>query len=244
MTNPHWKPWRSAIATIALIATAALAAGCYNPFHPPELSGGISTPPPEPDTPSNLLRLLEWCYNNRALAEYRELFTDDYRFQFGVLDPYGNAYRDSPWTREDEIGSAIKLFQGTSEKQAAANITLALDRNFRVRSDPRPGKNSRWHRSIRTSHLLRVVDADQVPTDVTGFSLFFVVRGDSALLPQELIDKGFGPDSTRWYIDRWEDESAVTPSGALGPAGPDVAGLHPAQTLARRTWGFVKVFWR
>jgi hypothetical protein len=240
---------RRGAAAFALLAAILLAPGCYNPFDPAELTGGISTPPPAPDTPSNIVRLLEWCYNNRAIAEYRELFTDDYRFQFGALDPYGNAYRNDPWTREDEMISATKLFQGASDKQAAASITLQLDRNFQVRSDPRPGKNSRWHRTIRTSHILSILDASQLRTDVTGFSLFFLVRGDSALIPQELIDRGFGPDSTRWYIDRWEDESAQTPGSSLAPAGAPAfrSGATPGATtraMALRTWGFVKVFWR
>ena len=240
---------RRRVAAFALLAAILLASGCYNPFDPAELTGGISTPPPTPDTPSNTLRLLEWCYNNRAIAEYRELFTDDYRFQFGALDPYGNAYRNDPWTREDELISAAKLFQGASDKQAAASITLTLDRNFQVRNDPRPGKNIRWHRTIRTSHILSILDATQSRTDVTGFSLFFLVRGDSALIPQELIDRGFGPDSTRWYIDRWEDESAQTPGSSLAPTGPSTFRLGagpvaPAQVMAQRTWGFIKVFWR
>lgn len=235
------------IAALGLLAMMLVAVGCYNPFDPPELTGGISTPPPVPDTPSNALRLLEWCYNNRALAEYRELFTADYRFQFGALDKYGDAYKETPWTREDELTSATKLFQGSTDKQAAASITLNLDPNFSVRNDPRPGTNDRWHRSIRTSHLLRIIDANQVQTDVTGFSLFFVVRGDSALIPQELVDRGFGPDSTRWYIDRWEDESAITPGSSLSPTGPSVASTRPAESLlwrSWRSWGFVKASWR
>jgi len=236
------------LLSVLVVAAVLPIVGCFNPFRPQELTGGVSTPPPTPDTPSNTLRLLEWCYNNRAIAEYRELFTSDYRFQFGALDPYGNAYQDqNPWTREDELASATKLFQGSTDKQAAASITLALDPNFRVQRDPRPGKDPRWHKTIRTNVQLTILDVDQVRTDVSGTSLFFLVRGDSALIPLELVDRGFGPDSTRWYIDRWEDESVISPAIMAPDGATDRSARRAAPDGAQPhwvTWGYVKILWR
>ncbi len=243
---------RAPLATLLLLAaSAALFAGCFNPFDPRVLGSGISTPPPAPDSPGNALRLLEWAYNNRAISEYRELFTDDYRFQFSLLDPYGNPYRDNPWTREDEIISATHLFQGGhATEPAASSITLTLDRNFRIANDPRPGKNGKWHKSIRTSVTLTILDPDK-QTVVTGFANFFLVRGDSAAIPQELRDKGFGPDSTRWYIERWEDDTATnapggTPAraradGTLSPASQAAPSFHQRLQVS---WGGLKAIYR
>src|SRR5688572_19532114 len=82
---------------------------------------------PEPQapsvrTPGDALRFLEWSWNRRDIARYAEIVADDFRFTFSALDSYGDAYRDSPWTREDEIASIGHLFQ------VATSITFALDR--------------------------------------------------------------------------------------------------------------------
>jgi len=241
------RPLRPLVIGLLWLALGLPLAGCFNPFRPLELIVGISTPPPAPNSPSNALRLLEWCYDQRAIAEYREIFDDDYRFAFAALDPYGNAYRDNPWTREDELISTTNLFQGGAANQpAATSITLNLAPEFRVRSDPRPGKNSLWHKTIRTSVSLTIVDANQLQTDVSGFAVFYLVRGDSARIPQELIDKGFGPNSSRWYIERWEDESVQPIGGAPAAARPSALGLSrsPAKAFAEAPWGEVKVRYR
>jgi len=237
---------RPARVAVALAAALFLLAGCFNPFDPREAGPGISSPPPAADSPGNVLRLLEWAYDNRAIAEYRELFTDDYRFVFSVLDPYGNAYRDVPWTREDELISATHLFQGGhATEPAASSIILDLDRNFRVSSDPRPGKGDRMHKNIRTSVILTIVDPNK-ETRVTGFASFFLVRGDVALIPEELRLRGFGPDSSRWYVERWEDDTAnITPGGNPAVARPAAAGMSsPSLTLFRVSWGGLKVILR
>ena len=230
------------LAFLLLVASALTVAGCFNPFRPDELSGGISKPPPRPDTPGNTLRLLEWAYNKRAIAEYSELFTADFRFVFGALDPLGNAYQDqTPWGREDELASAIKLFENS------ASISLALDPSFTLRRDPRPGKDPGWHKAIRTTQQLTVVDMDGVRRDVGGTSLFFLVRGDSALIPQELKDKGFGPDPGRWYIDRWEDESPVEPGGITAGGAADLRARLAGSSRTMPdwvTWGYIKARWR
>jgi hypothetical protein len=232
--RPRVPRSRAGGAVATLLVLAALT-GCFNPFRP--LIGGqsgISVPPPVPNSAQNVLRLLEWCYNNRAIEEYREIFADDYRFVYSALDSNGQAYRDVPWTREDELISTGKLFLGGDATQpAATSISLAFDRNFNVTADTRPGKNPIWHKNIRTQVVLNIRTSDGGAIDVTGFANFFLVRGDSAQIPAELP---FGPDPNRWYIERWEDQTAQgnalappPPVSARGRASADAPNAAPAQ---------------
>jgi hypothetical protein len=234
-------PLRRRIAALGVAAGLAFAlSACFNPFDPRVQGTGISEPPPTPDSPSGVLRLLEWCYEHRAISEYRELFTDDYRFVFGTLDPDGNAYRDNPWIREDEIQSTTHLFLGGAANQpAATSITIFLDRNFDVRDDPRYPGGGRWHKRIRTSVILRL--ADPINKEVSGFANFFVVRGDSARIPSDL---GLRPDSTRWFIQRHEDDTWTDPgTGTSASTAPGVEGSRPASLASfstRASWGNLK----
>jgi hypothetical protein len=64
------------------------------------------------------------------------------------------------------------------------------------------------------------------------------VRGDSARIPQVLRDRGYGPDSTRWWIDRWED--APPPGGRAGLAArTDAAG--PFQAMPSRLFTIAEI---
>jgi hypothetical protein len=185
-------------------------------------------PGPSPDSPSGVLRLFEWCYDHRNYPRYTELFTADFRFLFSALDTAGQGYRDVPWTRDDELISVAALFR------TATDIRLTLDQNFNVVADPRPGKDPKWHKTIRSQVVLNVRTNDGSGVDVTGFANFFVVRGDSALIPDDLVARGFVPDSTRWYIERWEDQTAL--SGGLRTTNP--------QATRPVTWGALKVHYR
>ncbi len=242
---------RRPIAAIAAVGLLGLSlTGCFNPFNPKVLGIGFPDPPPAPNSPGGVLDLFQWCYEHRAIAEYKELFTDDYRFVFSPLDSSGAQYRDTPWTREDEVTSTSNLFLGGDPTQpAAASILLALDPNFQVRNDVRPGKNPRWHKTIRTTVTLTINDVVGGVTNVTGFSRFFLCRGDSALIPRELIDRGFGPDSTRWYIERWEDETAQ-PGYLVSGVPASISSMRgsvssaEAQPSVSLTWGTVKAHYR
>ncbi len=227
----------------AVVAAALVSGGCFNPFSPlVSTQRATSTPAPVPNSAANVVRLFEWCWNNRGIQEYEEIFTDDFRFQFALGDSAGNAYRDVPWTREDELRSATGLFVGTPDHPAATEIDLSLDKTLYALPDDRPGKNPIWHKSIRSSVTLTVTLEGQGLNEVRGYAKFYLVRGDSAVIPPELVAKGFKPDSLRWWIDRWEDEtlpaSAAVPPGtaALRPAGP-AGGTGPVIT----TFGAVKV---
>ena len=219
-----------------------LLAGCT-----PSLRPNVPTPipAPHPSSPANALRLLEWTYNRRDPVPYRELFTDDYRFWFSALDPAGNAYRDQPWTREDELISTAKLFQGGDANQpAATDITLSLDRDFGVFNDPRLGKAGRWHKRIRTTVALSIV-AGGGQSEITGSANFYLVRGDSAMIPQELLERGFLPDSNRWYVDTWEDETIlVAPGGRSVPGPATEIQLARAAPGSQLSWGRLKALYR
>ena len=224
------------ISRFSPVAAAALflvifAEGCFNPFSPPLApQRGISAPPPVPNTPTNLLRLFEWCYNQRAIVEYREIFTEDFRFSFSVLDEDGEPYKGDLWTRDDELISATQLFQGGSaEEPPASSIELSLARTFYVYPDTRRGKNGKWHKYTRTTVLLQIRTAAGDPIDIQGAATFYLVRGDSAQIPEDLKLLGFEPDSNRWYIERWEDDTARPDQGgqALG------ASVHPSEAPFR-----------
>src|SRR5687768_14010877 len=127
---------RPARMWLSIIALALGVAGCGE-FPSPTLRP-IVDPVPSLRTPEETLRYLEWSWNHRDLGRYAEIVAGDFQFIFHSLDPYGNLYRDDPWTREDEIASIGHLFHGDGQHiPAATSISLALDRNFNVTHDPR-----------------------------------------------------------------------------------------------------------
>ena len=67
------------LVAMGLFATLlAGASGCFNPFDPlVSNEREVSQPAPFPSSPSNAVRLFEWCWKNRGIKEYEELFTDD-----------------------------------------------------------------------------------------------------------------------------------------------------------------------
>jgi hypothetical protein len=216
-----------------VVLLLASVSGCFNPFDPLIAPNtGIYVPPPTPNSPQNVIRLFEWCWKNRDITVYEEIFTDDYRFILALGDSAGNLGRDEPVTREMELKIARNLFVGGGSAAPATSITLVLDPTLRALPDSRPGKNPKWHKEIVTSVDLSIKTEDGVEYRIQGNARFFVVRGDSAMIPSEL---GVVSDSTRWYIDQWRDE---TLQGAAAMA-PDPAG--PAELQAARPFGRVTV---
>jgi hypothetical protein len=214
---------------VAALVALATATGCFNPFSPRVLSERVTSTAPSPTSPQNAIRRFEWCWVNRGVQEYKELFTDDYVFISAGTDSAGNPIRDIQARRDDEVQIAENMFIGSADRPPADNITLSFDRTLIPLPDPRPGKISKWHKTILTSVALTVrVDANN-SVEVTGYARFFLTRGDSAAIPAELKAQGFGPDSLRWWIDRWEDET-------IGSGAPQ-ALRSPAPTGARATAG-------
>jgi hypothetical protein len=210
---------RLALLSAVLVIAFGLT-GCFNPFMPKVLSERVTTTAPSPTTPAEAIRLFAWCWVNRGVEEYKELFTDDYVFQSASLDSAGNGGRDIITRRQEEIETAENIFIGSAERPPASKITLNFDRNLVPFPDTRPGKNSTWHKTIRTSVDLKVEVGDGSVLEVTGYALFYLTRGDSAAIPAELKARGFKPDSLRWWIDRWEDETLASEGAAVRPARP------------------------
>src|SRR5262245_51608968 len=261
MTVPRMIRRRPLAALVTVAALGLVLAGCFNPFSPrmaPVL--GVSKPAPVPNNPTNLLRLFEWCYNNQAAAEYREIFSDDYRFYLSPTDSSGADWRGRPWTREDELISTTQLFVGGSATEPpASSIHLSLDRNFYPSPDPEfrtwPDGTHRdfdgiWHQNIRTTVTLRITTEDGGSTEIQGHANFYVVRGDSAAIPQELYNKGFRPDENRWYIRRWDDETAqeggLAMAAALARTVPAARASRPANAFPYQvpSWGSIKAYYR
>ncbi len=255
--RPRLGPRRIAV-TVALSIAAASLAGCFNPFDPLVAKNrvGATDPPPYPSRPDLVIRLFQWCWNHRSISEYEEIFTDDFQFAFSATDSAGNAFRDRALTRFDEVETARHLFVGGGSSPPANSITLQLDQNLISQPDSRPGfQDTTYHQEIITSVVLQI-KTDDGDFQVTGAARFFLVRGDSALIPAELVSRGFRADPGRWYIQRWEDETvgstianaAVRERGWPGltarpPGAGDrrTGGVENAQSQRFDvTWGFVK----
>jgi len=211
---------------LAALALLVFVAGCFNPFAPQVLNQRVTSAAPTPNSPQNAVKLFEWCWVNRGVDEYRELFTDDYVFISAGTDSAGNPSRDIQARRDDEVQTAENMFIGSADRPPAEQITLLFDKSLIAFPDTRPGKNARWHKQIRTSVDLKVRIDSSNQVEVTGNALFFLTRGDSAAIPAELKSRGFKPDSLRWWIDRWEDETlggaAVVANGSSRSAQPRI----------------------
>jgi hypothetical protein len=212
------RAWPVALLALFLLLLLGVG-GCFNPFNPRIApTTGIYIPPPTPNSPQNVIRLFEWCWNSRDISVYKEVFTADFLFVFALGDSAGNQFRDTPVNREMELDIARNLFVGGGSAPAATSIVLTLDPTLRAQDDSRRGKDPKWHKEILTSVDLTIKTEGNTEYRITGNARFFVVRGDSALIPKEL---GFQPDSNRWYIDQWRDETLTGAGGAaLAPAGP------------------------
>lgn len=196
----------------------------------------VVDPGPTANSPANAVKRLEWAYANRRPDALAGLFTDDFGFQFAFGDSAGNSFRANPWGRTDESTMSTRMFVGQPDCLPARRIDLSLAQTLVALNDSRPGKSPRWHKQIRSSVEFHVeIDHGDGSTDlrvVQGNALFFLVRGDSAAIPPELVSRGYVPDSTRWWIQHWEDETL--------PAG----GALRAQPTRGTTWGEVKVLYR
>jgi hypothetical protein len=187
---------------------------------------------PSPGTPQGVVRLFAWCWNNMDTTHYREVCTEDFRFIFQAGDSAGQLYPNG-LGRDEMLACARHLFVGGGTVAPAASIVLVMDPVLTPLDDPRPGKDPKWHKEVATGANLTIQTRDGETYEVTGSAAFFVVRGDSAAIPAEL---GFAPDSTRWYIERWEDNTLADGSRALPVASPQPAGPT--------TWGRILALYK
>ena len=183
-----------------------------------------ATTPPVPSTPADAIALLRWCWESRDVTRYHELFTQNFRYFYTFGDSSGAAYQTTPWTRLDELASATNLFVGGSTPRApASSITLTFTSGPEFLPSP-GGLGYPWRQRFVARWALDIACTDGSTLQSGGQSMWFLVRGDSAAIPQELKDRGFSPDSSRWYVERWLEEVStapivVAPSEANGRAG-------------------------
>jgi hypothetical protein len=223
---------RAAFVRILIVAIAALGlAGCASEHRVTGPLPARPTAPPSPDSPANAIRRFEWGWNNREPESFRQLLAGDFRFVFALGDSAGNAFRDDPIGREEMLVCLQHLFVTGGVAPRATSIVLTLDPALVPLPDSRPGRDPKWHKEILTSVDLTIRTEDLDEFRVTGNARFFVVRGDSAVIPAELAAEGAGPDSTRWYLQEWRDETLTAGGTTLrtSPALPQ--GGH------NTTWG-------
>ena len=213
-------------AAASLVATGLLlaGAGCDRSPTAPKPANLA----PAASSPAGAVRLLEWAINNRRVDAVDGLLTDDFTFARAGTDSAGNP-NPSAWPRDTVLAAIQGMLVGSPNRPPAERITLSLDRTLVPLPDPRPGKVSMWHKTILTSVLVTVrVDANNT-YEVEGNARFFLTRGDSAAIPAELKARGAEPDSSRWWFDRWEDETLggagivgnqVTARAEAPPGGP------------------------
>lgn len=216
---------------LALGVGGVVLAGCFDPFKPNIApSTGIPDPPPALYGAEGTVRRFQWCWNHRNYDLYRELFSDDFLFVFGLGDSAGNQFREDPVTRTVELDIAKKAFIGGGAEPPATNVVLNFDQTLRATSDDR-GRNPRFHQQVLTNVDLSItVDT---PYRVTGQALFYLVRADSAKIPDDLSNRdALARDTTRWFIQEWDD---LTLGGAGGTA------LRQAFAAARRHPGSVRI---
>jgi hypothetical protein len=198
---------------LAVVALALALASCARK-HP---AAPVAAAPagPAATTPVGAVQRLAWAMVSRDVAAYTELLTDDFKFQLAPNDSAGNSLAGRCMDRTQEEAAMQHLFVSGGTAPPASDIRLTISNMLVAQPDPRSGMTPRWHRSVRTPMDLRLTcDEGGIPqvSSITGYALFFVVRGDSAFfLPARAAEH----DSTRWFISRWEDETA----GASGSPG-------------------------
>ncbi len=228
---------RAASAQPLLVAVVVLAAlaGCSTEEHVtgPSRSHPTIVSAPVADSPEYAVRLFQWGWNHRDLESFRRVLPGDFRFVFALADSSGNRFTNDPLGREEMLTILSGIFTGGGRCSPASSVVLLFDPVLRPIDDSRPGRNPRWHKGILTSVDLTLKLEDGEEYRVSGNARFFLVRGDSAVIPPDLAAEGVGPDSTRWYIQQWNDET-LQGAGALSRAVP--AKSQPAR---QTTWGSI-----
>jgi hypothetical protein len=213
------------------------AAGCVTePVHK------TPTPVPGPlnDTPQNTILRFVWAYENKKTAEYENLFTEDFTFEFSMyVDPELAQQYQNGWFKLDEKTSADHLFEGfmddsTGYHTAASSIDLTLAKTaptgdtegrdptkFKVLATRVDGIVVVPHTGSQTEDTRYVIE--------NNFHRFFLVRGDAAAS----LAAGQPADSTHWYVYHWMDETAY-------PVAP--ASVRASTQMT--TWGHVKAVYR
>lgn len=173
---------------------------------------------PVASTPAAAVQRLAWAFEHRDLEAVAGLLPENATFASADVDSAGNVLSDD-WTRPELLEALGSMFYGVSGVSEPANVNFQLDRNLVAFADTRAGLDPRVHKTIRSGLDLRVFDPTQQTTfEVTGQLAFYTPRGDSATIPPERMAQGERPDSTRWWIERLEDDTIGDAAGRALPA--------------------------
>ncbi|HET9326785.1 MAG TPA: hypothetical protein VFQ05_08445, partial [Candidatus Eisenbacteria bacterium] len=92
---PHarFRLWATVLAALAILSVSGCSSSpekryATAPFGPSAPFDTVIIVP-APMSPEGVVLLLQWCYVSRNEENHRTLFTDDYQFVFGLLDPEG-----------------------------------------------------------------------------------------------------------------------------------------------------------
>jgi len=223
-------------AGVLLAAALALGAGCGTE---PDRKPQPPTLQPANDTPQNAMLRLVAAYEQKKLAEYRGLFTGDFRFEFSRADPTLVSRWPGGWSAADESIAARNLFQGGRNRygnslDAAIRIDLTLAST--APAGDQEGRDTTLYKELVTPVGLRVIVPLPPPSTnplmyyvEADYHRLFLVRGDAAVG----LASDQPADSAHWYVWRWKDECFSLPGPAM-----------PAEVPSPVTWGTVKGTYR
>jgi len=177
---------------------------------PPAQTSPLST------SPAGAVERFAWALEHKDVVSIGRLLTNDVSWVRGGEDSTGRAVQtlhDRAWLLA-AIGS---MLDGVPGRHAPSDVSLLLDHDLSVHDDSRPGRDARFHKQVRTTIDLKVRDGDGMAAfEATGTALLFLTRGDSASIPPDLVARGMRPDSTTWWIDRFEDETIASGFAGVG----------------------------
>jgi hypothetical protein len=198
---------RTIAAFLALSLLAVAIAGCGSRVAKPtteETPGETAWRPPA--SPEAAIDSLDSFWIQQNIDGYGQLFAANFVFRRAPNDT-------GPWRqihRDQELIAADALFNGALGRPAATSIEVHR-MGLISGPDPRPGKLPPWHRWLTADYDV-VVETPAGLHRISSRAVFFAVRGDSAIIPEELESP---PDSTRWYLERWEEIGPV-PGSPVG----------------------------
>ena len=192
--------------SLSLALLGLLASGCNTS----RTVAPQATAPPATSA-TGAVKRLEFAFNHRDVDTIAGVLADNTLFMTTQADSVGSL-AEVLWTRARLLAALQGILVGDPPRTPeAVRVSLAFDRELSDMPDDRFGGSSEVHRAVRTSFEV-VVSPDGVSVfEARGYLLFFVTRGDSALIPADLRARGATATATRWWIERVEDETL--PSG-------------------------------
>ncbi len=216
----------AAVTLVACFAVAIVLPGCgggsKKTTQPPPPSG-----PPNPNSPTNAVLLLQYAIQHRDTSLYKQLFPTEYQFTIQAGDTAATNYFAGNWGYLEERIFATHLFDAGSTVGGAHATAITMPFSPTTLTDAAVvGKNATFHRRVDVQIVLTVTKSDNSAEQIVGGTTFFLVRGDSASLPADLISAGVQATSGRWFVEGWSAlTGGVSPALALRPARSAGVGL-------------------